>query len=315
MEKVDSMIFWNNYWFREESLVDLSAVRIIVCAVALFHTSIFHDYHSYLLERANLPAEFFHPTFPFKLLHAPFGWGYGPDNVWAFRPDGTFVQAIYWIMVLSGITALLGFFTRISMILLAVSFSYVQSYIYSYGDFHHPEAALAIMLFALALSPSGKMLSIDAWRKGSGETYSTFAGWPLKAMMWFFVLMYWSAVWSKLSDGGLDWANGFTLQYYLARDGLRWGGELAVWLSQFHYLILVGQIGVLIFQATFFLAVIFPKLRILYVPAGLFLHIFIYVTLQAPFFTWIALYAVFIPWSKIVGMSGGGARRSSGQPV
>ena len=127
---------------------------------------------------------------------------------------------------------------------------------------------------------------------------SEFAGWPIKLIQWFFVLMYASAVWSKLSASGLDWANGFTLQYYLARDGLRWDSPLGYWLSQYHILILLAQYGVLLFQATFALAVIFPKLRWIYVPAGLCLHIGIYLTLKAPFFQWIALYAVFIPWAE-----------------
>jgi hypothetical protein len=107
--------------------------------------------------------------------------------------------------------------------------------------------------------------------------------------------MYLSAVWSKLSASGIDWANGYTLQYFLARDGLRWGNPVGVWLSQFHTFILISQIGVLLFQGTFSLAVIFPKLRWIYVPAGLGLHTLIFVTLRAPFFSWIALYSVFIP--------------------
>jgi hypothetical protein len=91
---------------------------------------------------------------------------------------------------------------------------------------------------------------------------------------------------------------GFTLQYYLARDALRWDSDLGYWLSQQHVLILLAQYGVLAFQATFALPVIFPKLRWIYVPAGLFLHIFIFLALAAPFFQWIALYAVFIPWTQ-----------------
>ena len=165
---------------------------------------------------------------------------------------------------------------------------------------------MMIALAVLAISPSGRMLSLDAWlrRRRTGEDVtpleqtSSFAGWPLKLIQWFFVLMYASAVWSKLSASGLDWANGYTLQYFLARDGLRWDSPLAVWLSQHHILILLSQYGVLLFQATFALAVIFPKLRWIYVPAGLCLHIGIYLTLTAPFFQWIALYAVFIPWSE-----------------
>jgi hypothetical protein len=67
-------------------------------------------------------------------------------------------------------------------------------------------------------------------------------------------------------------------------------------------LVLVSQWGVLLFQATFALPVIFPRLRWIYVPAGLALHIGILLTLKAPFYQWIALYAIFIPWSDVFAM-------------
>src|SRR5690606_31706707 len=129
------------------------------------------------------------------------------------------------------------------------------SFLYSFGDYHHREAVMVIALGALAVSPSGHRLSVDSWllrrsgRARTGET-SEFAGWPLKLIGWWFVLMYMSAVIGKLFHGGLDWANGYTLQYYLARDGIRHGRELGVWLSQFHDLVWLMQIGVLLFQAT-----------------------------------------------------------------
>jgi hypothetical protein len=165
---------------------------------------------------------------------------------------------------------------------------------------------MLIALCALAISPSGRVLSVDAWLRNLNERHtvpatvvlSEFAGWPIKLLLWFFVLLYLSAVWSKLSASGLDWANGYTLQYYLARDGLRWGSSLGIWLSQFHTFILLSQIAVLLFQTTFSLAVIFPRLRWIYVPVGLALHLGIFLTLRAPFFSWIGLYVVFIPWSE-----------------
>ena len=88
-------------------------------------------------------------------------------------------------------------------------------------------------------------------------------------IQWFIALMYLSAVYAKLDRGWFDWTNGYTLQFYLAQDGLRWGGDLAIWLSQYHILIMLAQIGVVLFQATFVLEVIFPPLRWIYVPAGL----------------------------------------------
>ena len=182
---------------------------------------------------------------------------------------------------------------------------YVQTYIFSFGDFHHPSSVMIVALTAMVLSPAGRVLSVDALfrrrdrRVDPVEVMDAFAGWPIKFVMWFFALMYWSAVFSKMSRGGIDWANGFTLQWYLARASIIKGGDFTLWFSQFHYLILVLQIGVLVFQATFFLCVIFPKLRWIYAPAGFLLHVSIYLTLQAHFFTWIALYAVFVPWAAV----------------
>lgn len=71
-------------------------------------------------------------------------------------------------------------------------------------------------LSVLALSPSGRVLSVDAWlwkrTRDDGasmlDVRSEFAGWPIKLIQWFFVLMYLSAVISKLWISGLDWANG-----------------------------------------------------------------------------------------------------------
>jgi len=65
---------------------------------------------------------------------------------------------------------------------------------------------------------------------------------------------------------------------------------------------MLGQFVVILFQATFGLAVLFPRLRWIYVPLGLCFHTMIYVVLMAPFFQWIALYAVFIPWAVALRM-------------
>jgi hypothetical protein len=83
----------------------------------------------------------------------------------------------------------------------------------------------------------------------------------------------------------------------MIQDGLRWGNPLGMWLGQHHILVLVLQWFTLLFQATFVLAVLFPKLRWIYVPIGLGFHSGIYLTMRAPFFEWIALYAVFMLWA------------------
>lgn len=293
------MSAWQRYWFSPAPCLDLAVVRIVACALQLFMVLVFHGQYEAVLEHAALDDRYFEPLLIFNAFHLPFGWG--------FRPDAAILQAVFFLSIAAGVLSLIGLLTNVSLVVFAAASVYLQAFLYSFGDFHHPEAIMMVALSALALSPAGKVLSVDAWLRRRSqprdvpiyEVRSEFAGWPIKLLQWFFVLMYISAVWSKLSASGLDWANGYTLQFYLAQDGLRWGSSLGLWLSQFRTFILLSQVGVLLFQATFSLAVIFPKLRWIYVPAGLALHIGIFLTLRAAFFTWIALYAVFIPWAEV----------------
>ena len=103
---------------------------------------------------------------------------------------------------------------------------------------------------------------------------SRLAGWPLKLLQWQFVLIYMSAVLSKMIfNGGLEWLNGFTLQHHLIQQGLRNGLPLSMWIVQHHDLVWLMSITVVLFQATFALAVLVPKLLWIYVPLGLAFHI------------------------------------------
>lgn len=282
---------WKRYWFSPAPCLDLAVVRILTVGVHLFWTWHLLDAAN---QRTGLPEESWQPLIILRLMNLPFGWD--------LRPSPEVLHAMDAIGVVAGCLALVGLLTNLSLAVLAFTSVYLQAFFYSFGDFHHPEAATMIALSVLAISPSGRVLSIDSvLRRGRHAWHdlltadSEFAGWPLRLLQWFFVLMYASAVWSKLW-AGLDWPNGFTLQYYLIHDGIRWNSPFALWLSQFHTLIWLGQIGVITFQATFCLAVIFPILRWVYVPAGLALHTFIFLSLRAPFFGWMALYSVFIPW-------------------
>ena len=284
--------------FREGSYFDLGMLRIIAVATSLIISIIFS--RSALQELFPLSGDFFAPLPALKVLMLPFGWG--------SRPEPWLINSIYWVTVATGITALIGFRTNISLLIYAIGNIFIQAYIYSFSDLHHREAVMVVMLLALAISPCGRVLSIDH-RMGKGfnglvdstdasSTHSPYAYWPILLLQIFFAMMYFSAViWKHAS--GLGWANGFTLQAYLVQDGIRHNSSLAIWLSQFHYFIYFVQLIVVAFQATFFLIIFFPKLRWIYIPLGLIFHIGILFTLTAPFYQWIALYLGFIPWSNL----------------
>jgi predicted DCC family thiol-disulfide oxidoreductase YuxK len=56
----------------------------------------------------------------------------------------------------------------------------------------------------------------------------------------------------------------------------------------------------ILFEGTFFLVLLFPALAWIYIPAGVAFHVGIYSTMRAPFFQYIAIYAAFVPWARLI---------------
>jgi hypothetical protein len=293
---------WEKFWFSSEPYFDLGVLRIAV--VTLQCLGLVADQFEGLMHVVGLPMSLYHPVGLVQLVTWPFGSAH-PINT-------DILFTIYWLTLFCGLGALIGLYTSICMVGLAAGAVFLQTYSYSFVDFHHNEAVLLIALSALALSPCGKVLSIDSWiarRKAAPGTHTialldyrgTYAGWSIKFVQCLFPLIYLSAAFSKiaLSNYSFDWANGYTLQYYLLQDSVRKSDmALGLWASQFHWTILFSQIVVLVYQFTYFLVVPFPKLRWIYLPVGLFFHYANYYALRAPFPEWILLLAFYVPWTE-----------------
>ena len=214
------------------------------------------------------PDDIYEPIPALLLFIFPFGSDY--------RPSYEEIRLIQTIAIAIGFLALIGLATRLSLLLFAVCNVFIVAWTYSFNDFHHTEAPLFLAFGILAFAPVGRVLSVDALlrrRRSDAPAPSLLsqedelAGWAIHLIQWLLVLIYLSAVLSKLVfEGGLDWLNGYTLQYYLIQDTLRKGTLLGGWFSQHHYLVMLSQYVVVAFQVTFALAVIFPRLRWIYVP-------------------------------------------------
>ena len=294
---------WNEYWFRPTLLVNLALSRIIIVAVQLYLLVTADQYnHERLRELSTLPDFIYDPLPMFRLLTFPFGL--------EFRPSLEILLSIYAITLAAGMLALIGLKTNLSLLLFVVGITLMQAFSYSFGDLHHPEALMIITLSVLAVSPAGRVLSVDylqSRRRSSPEgakvdalhMTESLARWPLLLTRWMFAIIYLDAAASKLGRSGLDWMNGYTLQYYLLRDGLRTGHDFGVWLADHHNLVWLLSWTTILFEGTFFLVLIFPRLAWVYVPLGLALHIGMCATLGACFYQYMAIYAVFVPWAPI----------------
>jgi predicted DCC family thiol-disulfide oxidoreductase YuxK len=301
--------YWNNYWFYPAPLFNLAISRIIIIGFQLCYLFA-EKYLPNVLEQVSIPGRTYSPLPVFQLLNAPFPWD---------APPSAFLTAVFFATAISGLLSLIGLMTNVSLWVFAIGNLYLQTYLYSFGSYHHPQALMLISLFVLALSPAGKALSVDDLsqrlkrnlRQRSFQAFnvlkdaSAFARWPLLVIQWLFAITYFSAALNKLSVDGAGlfsakWMNGYTLQYYLMADGLLWNSSLGLWLGQQHILAVMFSWVAILFEATLFLTLIFPSLVWIYIPMGAMFHIGIYMAQRAPFFQYLALYAVFIPWAATI---------------
>ena len=290
---------WSEYWFKPAPVFDLAACRIIIVATQLALVLFYVNYATDRLEYyAALDQNLFLPIPTLRVLLLPFGLD--------FRPDFNTLLMLKYIAIASGFLALVGFLTNISLIAFIYSNLVLITHFYSYSDFHHTEAPLLLALIFLALSPAGRVLSVDRLLRGKGtgesmlEETSPYARWPILLAQWSFALVYLSAVLEKLVFiGGLDWLNGYTLQYAMANDPLRRGTLVGEWRRPQWWARYLGQYLTVLFQGTFWVSLLFPRLKLLYVPLGFSFHLLILVALNAKFFEWMGTYAIFVAWALV----------------
>ena len=289
----------DRHWFEPGSLRDLAIVRIVLAA-ATWYFVIPREYGRLQL-LAGASDALFQPLPALKLLLLPLGWG--------ARPSHEMLIGLFVVANAAALFSLIGLFSRISIGVLAYSVTALVTHAYSYGELHHPQTLIVIMLWVLTVTPIGHSLSVDAvmrrWRHATkagafhpdpvNADLSIHARWPLRLGQWLLALAYLSAAASKVEGAGLGWMNGTTLAYYLAYDGMMWNRPLGVFLAQLGWLMLALSVFTIIFEGTFWAAIVVPRAAWLYISSGIALHIGIYVAQRAPFFTFMALYIVFLP--------------------
>jgi hypothetical protein len=245
---------WNRYWFAPAPYLDLAVVRIIAVGFLLYESIFRGSIYDWAMDSAALPDAMWQPLIIMKVLNVPFGWG--------MRPGVEVIQWFHLIWLVAGVFALVGLFTRSSMAVFAAAYVYLQSFIYSFGDFHHPEAVMAVALSVLALSSCGRVLSVDALVRQRRQDAAD----DLLAMNEPATGFAMTARWACFSPSSTSSCCLCRLACCSFRRLLGW---------RWCFPSCAGS--------TFL---------------GLCFHTGIYITLEAPFFHWMALYAVFIPWSE-----------------
>jgi uncharacterized membrane protein YphA (DoxX/SURF4 family) len=288
---------WNAYWFPETTTLNLAVCRILVVAaqLCLFFPPLSHQLN--LLAKSTGFAE---PQLLMQLISA-----LTPRGVF-FTPAA--FTLLYGLTIVAGITCLVGLFTRTSAFVFALGNWVFVAHAYSYGEEHHSEAILCIFLMLLAFAPSGDRLSLDALRRRrEGRRHDTpapatvdTAMWPLKLVQILLALAYFSTGLAKVVYGGLSWMNGYTLQQYILGNAVAFDSSLGIWVAQQYVICVLLSVATIVFELFFFIALLIPWTAPFFVIGGALFHSGIYLTMGAPFFQHIALYAVFINFERLL---------------
>ena len=282
---------WDAYWFSPAPLFNLAVCRILIVGHMLSYLLASAD--AQLLRCASLPNSLYDPLPILRVLSL------------GCRPSLGVLDGVYWATVAAGFFALIGLRTSVSLLLFALGNIFLRSFLYSFFELHHNWGMFVLALAVMAFAPSGEVLSWDAFRDKSTSrkltAASPFARWPLQLIGWLLALSYFSACLCKLQSGGLNWLNGFTLQFFILKESLVREMPLGLWLAKHMTLVRIASWIAAVFEGTFWVALVYPRTSWIYVIAAVGFHLGAGSMMHAPFYEFILLLcAVFVPWDRIV---------------
>lgn len=233
-------------------------------------------------------TQFDHPQPLIRLITA-----FLPREV-VFTP--TVLTAIHWVALAAGVLAVIGLGTRPALLVYGLCYGFFVSHAYSYGDVHHREVPYFLFMLALAFSPAGQRLSVDAvirrfrarraGRPAADRDQSDLAMWPLKFLHVILSMTYFSTGITKLLAGGLQWMNGYTLQFAIFRNAISRAAwpEFGLWMAQQHTLCIFVSIATILFETFYFVSLFLPRVAPLFFAGGILFHIMLWLTSGHPFF-------------------------------
>lgn len=294
---------WRSFWFRKGSLVDLAIARAILAGIVLY----LGDGGLRFLRPAMVPASEWSPI--------PFARFLGLE-----QPSLATVVWLWRIERVALFATCFGVLTNLSLSIVFAVQLVLETALNCLGKVTHGTIPLLYALLFFALSPCGRRLSVDAamrraldrWRGRPArvQTVSGDASWPFELLFVELAAFYFQAGFAKLSVGGLGWADGYTLQFYLLEKARPAG----LWLAPHLRLCRALSASVLAFELGFPIAVFLRRLRPIFLAGGFLFHLGTTVFMDVAFWPVWALYLLFVPWRRMGGALAHAVRRARRRP-
>lgn len=223
------------------------------------------------------------------------------------------VMNIAQLSLVGGLAALLvGYGVPIATLVVLVSGLYLDTVVFSYGKVDHSSMFLTFYIpFLMLFSRWGATYSLDAIRRGGTvlvESASWQYIWPRRGVLVMLCVLFFSAGWHKVFSG--EWLQTFDilkgiLQYRLlyAYQGSPPADEVAIIvqaITRLPWVYIPAQIGVVLFELLFPLALVHRGLRRMFLWLAILFHMLNRVFLGITFTPLIIAYAIFVDWQWFV---------------
>lgn len=232
------------FWSGTNSLTVISQLRKSY-AVVIF-LSIFDWYFS-LMDLSQLSV-FYEPILLLKILHIPL-------------VSPTVMQVLVVGFIISLVFIFLGRWTWQASLLSGGCFLLFQAYFQSFGKIAH---TFTPFVYAALLVP---FLFFEEQKAKSAQQI-TVQNWPLSLLQIAIACCYLFSGLEKLFISQLDWLKPDTLIAYIELHQ----APIGLSLLQFDSLMYVLPFAALAFQLGFISIIFYPKLKWVFLPAGLFFH-------------------------------------------
>src|SRR5215469_5403759 len=289
-------VFWNEFFFREQSPVPIALFRIVYGMLVIITLWL-------------LRPDWFNWYGTYAWLSLPTALKLEPGlrlNLFAIIPQSdAWIETIFWVALGSAVLLMLGLFTRINSILVFLCVTSIQQrnlYITHGGD-----TFLRLAGFFLIFAPAGAALSLDRliriWRGKESSRIQPQSPWAQRMIQLQLSFMYLTAFLLKIQ--GATWLHGTALFYVYHLEELR-RFPIPAWF--FHPLVLkIGNWSALALEFSLGVLIWVREFRYVLLALGLLFHLWLEYSLNIPLFQWdiLSAYILFVDANDILRVASG----------
>jgi hypothetical protein len=263
------------------------------------------------LSVAGQPAALFDPVSLFKLLPA--------------MPSHDVALAVQVVGVLAALGAAAGLLPRASFPLALACSIFLNLMLNATGKIIHNDVVLTLCLIPLVASPraacAAYRLPLPSRRRRPtavpfwGEAY----GWPLRTAMIVIALAYFFVGMQKLRYSGVEWFTSDNLRWvlYASSDAAASPNRLALFVADHAWPAHLLAAGTIALEVGFPLCLFLPRLRWVFVPGVVSLHLGIYLAMGLDYSAQaLSVLIVFVDWPWLADRASlaGGATQPGEEP-